>query len=167
MSTLFKGSNFVLPFEQHTVNLKAKASTAVAIGDFVCWDAANKVLVPLDVSVTGVTDSTANIAASFAGVASQTHLSTDTSGGYPVFPAGYIGIATQTETIYTADITSGTYDCGTPVKAVVGNPSKVASTTAGADVIGFIVAQYDSATTKVRVRLVSNLFSPYIYSSLL
>ena len=110
MSTLFNGNNFVLPFEDHTVNLKAKASTNIAIGDFVCWDAANKVLVPVDVNVAGVTDSAANIAASFAGVASQTELSVNTNQGYPVFPAGYNGISVQVECLYNADIASGAVD---------------------------------------------------------
>ena len=119
MSSLFNGNNFVLPFEDHTVNLKAKASTNISIGDFVCWDSANKVLVPVDVNVAGVTDDAGNIA----------------------------------------------YDVGTLVKAVAGSPTTVATTTKNAgDAIGYIVAQYDSATTKVRVRLISPLFSPYVYA---
>ena len=165
MSTLFNGNNFVLPFEDHTVNLKAKASTNIAIGDFVCWDAANKVLVPVDVNVAGVTDSAANIAASFAGVASQTELSVNTNQGYPVFPAGYNGISVRVECLYNADIASGAVDVGTLVKAVAGSPTTVATTTKVAgDAIGYVVAQYDNATTKVRVRLISALFSPFNWS---
>mgnify|MGYP006296970757 CR=1 FL=1 len=165
MSSLFNGNNFVLPFEDHTVNLKAKASTNISIGDFVCWDSANKVLVPVDVSVAGVTDDAGNIALTFAGVASQTELSANTNQGYPVFPAGYYGISVQTECLYNATIGSGTYDVGTLVKAVAGSPTTVATTNqAAGDAIGYIVAQYDSATTKVRVRLISPLFSPYVYA---
>lgn len=165
MSSNFNGNNLVLPFELHTVNLASKASTAVSVGDFVCWDSTNKELVPVDVSVAGVTNTAANIATNFAGVATQTKLSVDSSGGYPVFPAGYKGIAVQTECIYNADIASGTYDVGTLVKAVAGSPTTVATTTKVAgDAIGYIIAQYDSATTKVRVRLVSTLFSPYNWS---
>jgi hypothetical protein len=165
MSTSFNGNNFVLPNDTRTVNLAAKASTAISVGDFVCWDATDKVLVPVDVSVAGVTDSAANIALTFAGVASQTHLATDSTGGYPVFPAGYFGVSVQTDAVYNATIASGSIDVGTLVKAVAGSPTTVAPTTQGdGDAIGYVVAQYDNATTKVRVRLISNLFSPYCWS---
>ena len=165
MSSLFNGNNFVLPFEDHTVNLKAKSSTNISIGDFVCWDSTNKVLVPVDTNVANVTDTAANIGLTFAGVASQTELSANTNQGYPVFPAGYYGISVQTECLYNADIASGAVDVGTLVKAVAGSPTTVATTTKVAgDAIGYVVAQYDSATTKVRVRLLSPLFSPYNWS---
>ena len=165
MSTTFNGNRFVLPNDIRTINLAAKASTAISVGDLVCWSGTE--LVPIDTSVTDVTDSTFNIANNFAGVASQTHLSVDTSGGYPVFPAPYVGIAVQTDCIYNANSASSTYASGTPVKAVVGATGSftVAPTVDGADVIGYIMAEYTVATTTVRVRLISRQFSPFIYGN--
>jgi hypothetical protein len=169
MSTTFNGNRFVLPNDIRTVNLAAKASTAISVGDLVCWNAALGELVPIDTSVADVTDSTFAIANTFAGVASQTHLAVDASGGYPVFPPPYVGIAVQTDCIYDANIGSGTYDAGTPVKAVVGSTGSftVAATTVGADVIGYVMAEYNVATTRVRVRLISKLFSPFSYGTVI
>tara|TARA_R110000868_G_scaffold36969_2_gene130850 strand:- start:10562 stop:11497 length:936 start_codon:yes stop_codon:yes gene_type:complete len=169
MASNFNGNRFVLPNDIRTVNLAAKASTAISVGDLVCWNSATGELIPIDVSVANVTDSTFAIANTFAGVASQTHLVVDTSGGYPVFPPPYVGIAVQTDCIYDANIASGTYAAGTPVKAVVGATGvfTVASTTAGSDVIGYVMAEYDVATTRVRVRLISKLFSPFSYGTVI
>jgi hypothetical protein len=169
MASNFNGNRFVLPNDIRTVNLAAKASTAISVGDLVCWNASTQELVPIDVSVADVTDSTFAIANTFAGVASQTHLAVDASGGYPVFPPPYVGIAVQTDCIYDATIASATYTAGTPVKAVVGSTGvfTVAPTVVGSDVIGYIMAEYDVATTRVRVRLISKLFSPFSYGTVI
>jgi hypothetical protein len=39
MASNFNGNRFVLPNDIRTVNLAAKASTAISVGDLVCWNA--------------------------------------------------------------------------------------------------------------------------------
>ena len=117
-------------------------------------------------SEAGVNDTAGAIAASFAGVAIQTHTSWNSTGGYPSFPAllgdSFYGITVNTEVIYNANCDSATYSFGTLVQGVVGDPKKVEVATGPENAIGFVIADYSAApTTKIRIRLISGKYSPY------
>ena len=165
MSTTFAGWRFVLPAEGTVVALPASANYAYQVGDLVCWDSTNKQLVPVNQSVAGVTDSVANIAASFVGAALQGKLAADTSEGYPIYPAPKQGLTVEMNPIYLADIAStSSADFGDTVGPVVGSANNVALNTTTAQIIGYILSDYSGQTvTQVRCRLIGK-YSPYRFA---
>jgi hypothetical protein len=165
MSSTFAGWRFVLPAEGTVVALPASASFAFQVGDLVCWDSTNKELVPVNESVAGVTDSVANIAASFVGAALQGKLAADTSAGFPIYPSPKQGLTVEMNPIYLATIAStSSADFGDTVGPVVGAQNSVALNATGGQIIGYIVSDYSGQTvTEVRCRLVGK-FSPYRYA---
>jgi hypothetical protein len=164
MSTTFNGFRFVLPASATELSLPVKAGSAVSVGDLLCWDATNNVCVPANESVVGVSDTVANIAANFCGVALAGVLAADTSGGYPAFP-NIQAISVASDACYLADIAStNLVKVGSKVGPVVGSSSSVALNSTTAQVIGYCIADYNGQTvTQIRVRLVSK-FSPFNYA---
>ena len=165
MGKTFNGNDIILPFANAGVVLAAPVGTEISIGDFVCYKNDNTII-PFDVIEAGVNDTAGAIAASFAGVAIQTHTSWNSTGGYPSFPAllgdSFYGITVNTEVIYNANCDSATYSFGTLVQGVVGDPKKVEVATGPENAIGFVIADYSAApTTKIRIRLISGKYSPY------
>jgi len=165
MSTIFAGWRFVLPADGTVVALPASASYAFQVGDLVCWDSTNKELVPVNVSVAGVTDSVANIAASFVGAALQGKLAADTSPGFPIYPAPKQGLTVEMNPIYLADIAStSSADFGDTVGPVVGSANNVALNATTTQIIGYILSDYSGQTvTQVRCRLIGK-YSPYRFA---
>lgn len=164
MSSTFAGWRFVLPADTTVVALPA-GNYAFQVGDLVCWDSTNKVLVPVNESVAGVTDTVANIAANFVGAALEGKLAADPSAGYPIYPSPKQGLTVEMNPIYLATIAStSSADFGDTVGPVVGAQNSVALNTTAGQIIGYIVSDYSGQTvTEVRCRLVGK-FSPYRFA---
>lgn len=161
MSVNFGGSRLVLPHDVATVVLPVASGVVISPGDLLYWDSSNSVVKPLS-SKTGLGSAVldqADIALLYAGVALQGRIAAQTSAGYPAFPAA--GVSVAVDAVYEADCTSATFEAGDLVGVVssgaaavgaVSDQSLVAVTRENLS-IGYVIARYASASTKVRVRL--------------
>lgn len=168
MSVTFSGGRFILPSATSEVFLPSKPSTAVSIGDLMVWDATNKWVEPISAGVLdGVSDTVAEIGTQFVGVALQAKLATDTSKGYPGVTSGGEGITIASDCVYEATVTSAAFDIGATVGGVATSAGDytVVSNVTTAQIIGYVVSQYSSAVTRIRVRLVGK-FSPFRYADI-
>lgn len=165
MSTTFNGGRFVLPPGTTELQLPAKASTAVSVGDLLVWDATNKWVEPISLGTAGLSDTVANIGANFVGIALSGKLASDASLGYPAFPTPIQTITVASDAIYEANVASGTFNVGATVGGVTGATGDytVASNVTTAQIIGYVVSLYTTAVTRIRVRLVGK-FSPFVFA---
>lgn len=166
MSTIFNGGRLVIPSGTNTASLPPKPGVAITVGDFLVWDGTNNWVVPIS-GGGALADSAANIATNFCGVALASALAADTDPGIPSFPTGTSGITVALDAIYEANVASAAFDIGATVAGVVGATGDytVASNVTTGQIIGYVTAQYTSATTRIRVQLVGR-FSPFKFSDL-
>lgn len=165
MGTTFNGGRFVLPPGTTELQLPAKASTAISVGDLLVWDNTNNWVEPISLGTATLSDTVANIGANFVGVALSGKLASDASTGYPAFPTPIQTITVASDVIYEASVASGTFKPGATVGGVTGATGDytVASNVTTAQIIGYVVSLYTAATTRIRVRLVGK-FSPYVFA---
>lgn len=165
MGTTFNGGRFAIPSSTSELQLPARASVAVSVGDLLVWDSVNKWVEPISLGTAGLSDSVANIGANFVGVALSGKLATDASLGYPAYPTPIQTITVASDVIYEANVASGTFNMGATVGGVIGSTGDytVAGNVTTAQIIGYVVSLYTSAVTRIRIRMVGK-FSPFTFA---
>jgi hypothetical protein len=160
MSAIFGGNRFVLPAGQTTAVFPVASGAVISPGDLLYWNAGSSVVSPLSAKTgagAAVLDQS-DISSLFAGVALQGRIAAQTTSGYPANPANGINVAV--DCVYEADCASATFEIGDLVgvissgaaAAAISDQSVVAVARKNL-AIGFVVARYATATTKVRVQL--------------
>lgn len=161
MSAIFGGNRFVLPAGQTTAAFPVASGAVISPGDLLYWNAGSSVVSPLSAKTglgAAVLDQ-ADVSSLFAGVALQGRIAAQTGSGYPANPAAGINVAV--DCVYEADCASATFEIGDLVGPVSTGAAAAAAISDQSVVavarknlaIGFVVARYATATTKVRVQL--------------
>jgi hypothetical protein len=161
MSAIFGGNRFVLPAGQTTAVFPVASGAVISPGDLLYWNAGSSVVSPLSAKTgagAAVLDQS-DISSLFAGVALQGRIAAQTTSGYPANPANGINVAV--DCVYEADCASATFEIGDLVGVISSGAAAAAAISDQSVVavarenlaIGFVIARYASATTKVRIQL--------------